>query len=308
VTGRPSARTLRAESFATRYARLLASAEARGVDPAGLVLPAEGMLSSSDGVGIHYLEWPGAATGLALLFLHGGGLHAHTFDLMGNLLRDAGRCIALDLRGHGESERSPRGYGSEQTADDIVATVQALGLKRVVVIGHSMGGVGGITLAARRPPELAGLVVVDVGPELQNPATASINDSITSRPTFADLEEVESYVAGVPSAVDSMAANLHWRDDGRLWFKYDDSQFHPDRIHLAEGDEMRELARRIVCPTTVLRGSRSKVLSDEAAAELAGVIPGATWRRIEDAGHTIQSSNPVGLAAAVTDFLGEIGF
>jgi len=308
VTGRPSARTLRAESFATRHARLLEAAQRHGVDTAGLVLPAEGMLPSSDGVGIHYLEWPGSATDLALIFLHGGGLHAHTFDLAGNLLRDAGRCIALDLRGHGESDRSPHGYGSEQTADDIAATVERLGIERAVVVGHSMGGIGGITWAARRPPELAGLVIVDVGPELKNDATASINDSITSRPTFADLEEVERYVGGPSPAVDGMAANLHWRDDGRLWFKYDDSQFHPDRIRLAEGDEMRELARRITCPTTILRGSRSKVLSDEAARELAGLIDGATVHVVADAGHTIQSSNPRGLAAAVKTFLAEQGY
>lgn len=307
MTERPSTRTLRAESFATRHARLLASAQRHGVDPTGLLLPAEGMLAGSDGVGVHYLEWPGAARDLALIFLHGGGLHAHTFDLVGNLLRDVGRCIALDLRGHGESERSPHGYGSEQTADDIAATAELLGLKKVVVVAHSFGGIGGITWAARRPSEIAGLVIVDVGPELQNEATASINDSIKSRPTFADLEELESYVGG-GSAVDSMAANLEWRDDGRLGFKYDESQFDPARLHLAQGDEMRDLARRIDCPTTILRGSRSKVLSDEGAAELAGVIPGATWTRVDDAGHTIQSSNPVGLAAAVTAFLAELGY
>jgi pimeloyl-ACP methyl ester carboxylesterase len=305
MTGRPSARTLRAESFATRYARLLKTADARGVDPAGFVLPAEGMLSSSAGGGLHYLEWPGCTTDLALIFLHGGGLHAHTFDLVGNLLRHHGRCIGLDLRGHGDSEPSPAGYGSEETADDISSVVEQLGLEKVVLVGHSMGGIGAITWAARRPPELAGLVIVDVGPELKNDATASINDSITSRPTFADLEEVEAYVGGGASAADSMAANLRWGDDGRLTFKYDDSQFNEHRIRLAEGDVMRALARLIDCPTTILRGSRSKVLSDEAATELASLIPGATWHRIEDAGHTIQSSNPVGLAAAVTAFLAE---
>jgi pimeloyl-ACP methyl ester carboxylesterase len=68
---------------------------------------------------------------------------------------------------------------------------------------------------------------------------------------------------------------------------------------------MRERARQINCPTTILRGARSQVLSDDGAAELAALIPGATWRRVEDAGHTIQSSNPRGLAAAITEFLAE---
>jgi esterase len=294
MTGRPSARTLRAESFGTRYARLVAAAERHQVDPAGFVLPAEGMLAGFDGFSVHYLEWPGATADPALIFLHGGGLHAHTFGIVGNLMRDFGRCIALDLRGHGESEWSPGRYGSEATADDISATVAKFGLKRVVVVGHSMGGIGAIAWAARRPPEIAALVIVDVGPELTSPATASINDFITSQPSFAGLEEVES---------DSLAANLRWRDDGRLAFKYDDAQFHPGGSQLPVGDEIRQLARQLACPTTILRGERSKVLSDEAAAEFAGLIPGATWRRIEGAGHTIQSSNPRGLAMAIIEFL-----
>ncbi|MDT5113833.1 MAG: hypothetical protein QOE20_5723 [Mycobacterium sp.] len=298
MTGRPSARTLRAESYATRYARLVATAKRHGVDPTGLVLPAEGIICSAD-LDVHYLEWPGTTVDPALILLHGGGLHAHTFDVVGNLLRDRGRCIALDLRGHGDSEWAPGRYGAEETADDLSATVAQLGLKRVVVVGHSMGGIGAIAWAARRPPELAGLVIVDVGPELTNPATASINDFITSQPSFAALEEVEG---------DSLAANLRWRDDGRLVFKYDDSQFHPGGSRLPVGDDIRKLAHRIACPTTILRGQRSKVLSDDAAAEFAGLITGADWRRIDDAGHTIQSSNPRGLATAVSEFLARAGF
>ncbi|MDT5212739.1 MAG: hypothetical protein QOK18_978 [Mycobacterium sp.] len=298
MTGRPSARTLRAESYATRYARLVATAKRHGVDPTGLVLPAEGIICSA-GLDVHYLEWPGTTVDPALILLHGGGLHAHTFDVVGNLLRDRGRCIALDLRGHGDSEWAPGRYGAEETADDLSATVAQLGLKRVLVVGHSMGGIGAIAWAARRPPELAGLVIVDVGPELTNPATASINDFITSQPSFAALEEVEG---------DSLAANLRWRDDGRLVFKYDDSQFHPGGSRLPVGDDIRKLAHRIACPTTILRGQRSKVLSDDAAAEFAGLITGADWRRIDDAGHTIQSSNPRGLATAVGEFLAGAGF
>ena len=305
---RPSARTLRAESFGTRHARMVASAQRGGVDPAGFVLPAEGLLLGADGGGIHYLEWPGTGVAdLALIFLHGGGLHAHTFDVVGNLLRHRARCISLDLRGHGESHWSPGHYGAEETADDIAATVSQLELGHVVVVGHSMGGIGAMAWAARWPAELAGLIIVDVGPELQSSATASINDFIISQPSFADLEEVDGFASGPVSGGDGLAANLRWRDDGRLTFKFDDSQFHPGQIHLPQDDEMRELVRRITCPTKILRGSRSKVLSDEAAAELAGLIDGATWARIEDAGHTIQSSRPKELADAITDFLAAQG-
>jgi pimeloyl-ACP methyl ester carboxylesterase len=295
---RPSVESLRLESFGTRHARLVAAARRHGIDPEGMVLPAEGMFTTDDGADIHYLEWPGPSQELAMIFLHGGGLHAHTFDVAGNLLRQHARCVALDQRGHGESEWTPGRYGSEQCADDIAAAVDRLGLKRVVVVGHSMGGIGAVEWAARNPPELAGLVIVDVGPELTSSATASINDFITSRPSYAGLEDVES---------DSLAANLRWGDDGRLVSKYDDSQFHSGATALPMDDEMRALGRRIACPTTILRGERSKVLSDEAAASFAAEIDGADWQRVPNAGHTIQSSNPRGLADAVLHFLERVG-
>jgi len=290
----PSVDSLRLESFGTRHARLLAAARRHGIDPEGMVLPAEGTFTTDDGASIHYLEWPGPSHELAMIFLHGGGLHAHTFDVAGNLLRQHARCIALDQRGHGESEWTPGRYGSEQCADDITSAVSRLGLKRVVVVGHSMGGIGAVEWAARNPPELAGLVIVDVGPDLTSSATESINDFITSRPSYGGLEDVES---------DSVAANLRWGDNGRLVFKYDDSQFHSGATTLPMDDEMRALGRRIDCPTTILRGERSKVLSDEAAAAFAAEINGATWQCVSGAGHTIQSSNPSALADAVLDFL-----
>jgi len=290
----PSVDSLRLESFGTRHARLLAAARRHGIDPEGMVLPAEGMFTADDGADIHYLEWPGPSDELAMIFLHGGGLHAHTFDVAGNLLRQHARCIALDQRGHGESEWTPGRYGSEQCADDIASVVKRLGLTRVVVVGHSMGGIGAVEWAARNPPELAGLVIVDVGPDLTSSATESINDFITSRPSYGGLEDVES---------DSVAANLRWGDNGRLVFKYDDSQFHSGATTLPMDDEMRALGRRIDCPTTILRGERSKVLSDEAAAAFAAEINGATWQCVSGAGHTIQSSNPSALADAVLDFL-----
>jgi esterase len=104
-----------------------------------------------------------------------------------------------------------------------------------------------------------------------------------------------------------LAANLRWGDDGRLVSKYDDSQFHSGATALPMDDEMRALGRRIACPTTILRGERSKVLSDEAAASFAADIDGADWQCIPNAGHTIQSSNPRGLADAVLDFLERVG-
>ena len=304
---RPSPRTLRLDAFATRWERLRVAAQRHGVDEHDLVLPAEGLLLRASGPALHYLEWPGQSADVPdLLMLHGGGLHAHTFDLTANLLRRRARCVALDLRGHGESGWvEPSDYGSDAICQDIDAVVTALDLKNVVLVGHSLGGMAAMVWASRRPPVLRGLAVIDVAPEMQQAGIGSVGDFVTTAQSFADLEELDTYLAeAFPSNTprsDGMAANLRWSDDGTLTFKYDNRQFMA--MKLALHDELRHLVREIDCPTLVLRGERSKVTSAAAATELAELIPGATWTTIANAGHTIQSSNPVGLAAQLASFL-----
>src|SRR6202034_407542 len=87
----------------------------------------------------HYWDWGGS--GPLLLFLHGGSLTAHTWDLICAILRDQWHCIALDLRGHGDSEWSlSADYDYESQASDVAALLNALGAKSVVIVGMSMGG------------------------------------------------------------------------------------------------------------------------------------------------------------------------
>lgn len=309
AAGRPSARTLRMHSFAAEYARVSARAIAAGARPDEVVLPAQGMIRVSDGTRLHYLEWPGPHAEPLVLFLHGGGLHAHAFDVTALLMPDVGRRVALDLRGHGDSEwAGPGGYGSEVIAADLDSVVRSLGARRVVVVGHSLGGMASLVWAARRPAALAGLVIVDVGPDIDFGAGHAISSLITQRPAFADLEEAERFMTGqVPSregaGMSGIAPSLAWAEDGRLTWKHDPQQFRPGTV--AGPEELRQAARQVACPSLVLRGERSRVFSDEGAAELAGLIPGARWQRVLAAGHNIQSGNPRGLADAVIAFLAE---
>ena len=240
-----------------------------------------------------------------LIFLHGGGLHAHTFDVVGNLLRDQAAASPSTSAGTAKASGSPGRYGSDETADDLTAVVAHLGLKRVVVVGHSMGGIGAIAWAARRPPELAGLVIVDVGPELSNPATASINDFITSQPSFADLEEVEAVGTSPPRQHGGQSA-LARRRTARLQVR---RLAVPPRRHPTA---RRRRDARVGPPDRLphhdsARVSAARCSPMTAPAEFAGLIAGATGSRVEDAGHTIQSSNPRGLASAVADFLDRTG-
>src|SRR5712664_3658288 len=90
-------------------------------------------------VRLHYLEWGGS--GAPILFLHGGGLTAHTWDCVAAMLRDRYRCVSLDQRGHGDSEWSPViDYRVASHVGDIEGLIDLLKLDRPILVGQSMGG------------------------------------------------------------------------------------------------------------------------------------------------------------------------
>src|SRR5262245_31125203 len=139
----------------------------------------------------HYLDW--GTSGLPpVVFLHGGGLNAHTWDLVCLALRRERHCVALDQRGHGDSEWSPEmDYSTESHVGDLGAFIDALGLDRFVLVGMSLGGVNALAWAGRHSARLAGLVLVDVGPEIRTDGVRKIA-AFTSEAT--PLDSVEQFV------------------------------------------------------------------------------------------------------------------
>src|SRR5207249_11254917 len=100
-----------------------------------------------------------------VLFLHGGGLNVRTWDLVGAALKIERHCLALDQRGHGDSEWSPEmDYATESHVADLDAFVDHLGLDRFVLVGMSLGGANALAWAGAHSRRLAALVLVDVRP------------------------------------------------------------------------------------------------------------------------------------------------
>jgi esterase len=263
----------------------------------------------------HYLDW-GTAGRAPILFLHGGGLNAHTWDVVCLMLRTEYHCFALDQRGHGDSEWEPTSdYSHDAQVHDIEGFIEKLGLKRPLLVGHSMGGFAAIGYAIAHADKLAGLVLVDVGPELSMDGAKRIRDFVSLDRVLDSVDAfVERAMAFNPRRNPtllrrSLLHNLRKLPNGKWTWKHDPNRMTPDfaneRIERAR--QIQRDIHHISCPTLIMRGERSDVFTDANASKFAESLPDARWVKVPDAGHTIQGDNPAGLLRALRPFISAIG-
>lgn len=262
----------------------------------------------------HYLDW-NAHRKTPMVLLHGGALTAHTWDVVSLAFRPEYHCLALDQRGHGDSEWSPEmEYSRSAQVWDLECFVAEMGIDKFILVGMSMGGLNSLQYAGKHSDRLWGLVIVDVGPDLHIEGARKITD-FTSQ--FTELPSIEAFVERAmkfnprrdPALLRrSLVNNLRQLPDGRWTWKYD--QRHRVTWDLEQmKQEQAELWKdipHIGCPTLIVRGAQSQVLFDEDAARLADALPNGRWVRIENAGHTVQGDNPKDLIGAMRNFFSEI--
>jgi len=256
----------------------------------------------------HYLDWGGSGT--PILFLHGGGINAHTWDCVAVMLRDRFRCVALDQRGHGDSEWSPVvDYRIATHVGDIEGFVETLGLERPIIVGQSMGGLNSIAYATRHSDRMRAMVIVDVAPEISAAGAERIRD-------FASTPELDSPQAFLERAVKfnplrdpavlrrSLYYNLRETPAGKWALKHDQRRRSDDAMRSFTEDRVRLASEvsKIKCPALLVRGALSDVLTDEAAEKFAHSLPDGRWVRVEHSGHNVQGDNPRGLLDAMTAF------
>lgn len=271
---------------------------------------------------IHYLEW-GRATDPAVVFLHGGALTAHTWDAVCRALSIDHRCIAMDLRGHGDSDWAEDGdYSLAAHARDLSALITGLPLERVVLVGMSLGGLVALTYAgAARAAGLAGLALVDTGTtEPHASGRERINALMDGPREFASVDElIDRGLVFDPSRSRerlrrSLLFNLRQTTDGKWTWKYDPRFRQPfrdpavtatERVRRAteRARELREAAANVACPVLVLRGDSSDMFLEADAEDTARAFGRARVVTIPRAGHRIQGDNPRALTAALRQFL-----
>jgi pimeloyl-ACP methyl ester carboxylesterase len=259
--------------------------------------PRERSLASLASHGFHHVvwhEWGEADNPRVAVCVHGLTRTGRDFDVLGEALAPTHRVLAVDMPGRGRSEWLPvkRDYVYSTYLTVLVALVAASGARTVDWVGTSMGGLLGIVMAAQRGTPIARLVVNDVGPTIEPAALQRIATYVGSDPTFASESELLAYMRSIsPFGPLDDAQWQHLartasarRADGRHGFLYDPGIAEPFRETPAVTD-LWPLWDAIACPTLVLRGARSDLLSSPTAWEMTRRGPRARLVEFEGVGH-----------------------
>jgi esterase len=260
---------------------------------------------------LHYLDW-GNKHLPPMVFLHGGALNAHTWDLVCLALRDEYRCIALDQRGHGDSDWSPDAdYSMSAQLADTKGFVDTLGLDKFILVGMSLGAINSLAFAIAHPDRLNALVIIDAGPEIRRPGSSRIRDFVNG---VADTVTIEGIIEKAlqfnprrdPTILRrSLMHALRQQPDGSWKWKYDRRRFQvlDQEKHRSERAALADGLARITCPTLVVRGGESDVFHEEDGIRLAQRLPDGKFVTVPRAGHTVQGDNPKDLVAELRRFL-----
>lgn len=271
--------------------------------PAGAA-PAD-RYATVNGLAIHYREW--GARGLRpLVLLHGIARVARTFDHAAPHFSDRHHVIAIDMRGHGDSDWDPQAaYLVEDYARDVEALIEQLGLRNVALWGASTGGRVAQVIAGSRPERIAAVIVEDVGPERPPAISARRGDRMAQEENgWASVDElVLKLQADYPRTAEPLLrdfaeAGSKKRPDGRVVWKRDPAiqkGFIPTEIW--------RYVEAIRAPIIYILGGASTIVPPETQARLKQVLPQVEIVTMPGLGHYPSDEDPPGFLAIVDRFL-----
>jgi pimeloyl-ACP methyl ester carboxylesterase len=267
--------------------------------------------------GLHrvaYREWGDPRNRDVLVCVHGLTRSGRDFDELARTLCAQWRVICPDIAGRGDSDRlaDPKHYTWAQYVADMVTLIARLDVETVSWLGTSMGGFVGMALAAQAGSPVKKLVLNDAGPVIGKPSLERIAAYVGQAPTFPSLEEAEKYIRAI-SAPFGPHTDAQWRFLTETWVRRsDDGSWRPHydtriaevyRATMPEKDlEIWHLYDAVRCPTLLIRGEHSDVVSRETAAEMARRGPRAKVVELKGVGHAPTLLHPAQIAI-VRDFL-----
>lgn len=272
-------------------------------------------IATPDGVHLFYRDWPGSQPhATPVLFVGGWSMHSTSWGYQMMALQRRGlRCIAFDRRGHGRSGDPGGGYDFDTLAGDIAAVIEALDLRDVVLVGHSMGcneivrylsrlGSARVARIALLGPMTPGVTLSPANPEGVDPALLEQFRSLQllrDYPLWIE-ENIEPFVPGANATTKAWLAAMAL--DNSLQALHD--------CHAAvQGADMADELRTLDVPTLIVAGDRDvSAPLDLTARRSAGLIPDVRLQVIEGAAHGMFLTHVERVNAALLEFIFEPGY
>jgi pimeloyl-ACP methyl ester carboxylesterase len=264
-----------------------------------------------NGLKLHYLDW-GSDGSPVMVLLHGLRGHAHSWDDVSAAMCRDYHVLALDQRGRGDSDWAKDGnYTTSAYVSDLLGFCDALRLDKFFLVGHSMGGRNSMSFAGRHPQRLQKLVIVDVGPTLDSRGSQRISQEIRAVPEeFDSFEAVMEYM----SRQNRFASDAILRrrlqystktlPNGKIGWRYDIAIREQRRQGtVPPAEDLWPLLPHITCPTLIVRGKETDILSPEVAQKMTEAIPDVRLVEVERAGHMVFEDNPEDFIATVEGWL-----
>ena len=254
-----------------------------------------------DGVYLH-AQLRGDPRSPCVVLLHGGGANLHWWDEIAPSLAERFRVVCLDFRGHGDSDH-PEELVVGAFHRDLEALVAELGNDGIALVGHSMGGHIALDYAARHP-SVWGLVAIEVSFGAATRERRRTRLALSLRRSYATRDEaIARYrlmpsTPGVSERVRESLAEHSIRElpDGRFVYKFDPRWF-------GLTPSPHERLEDVRCPSLVIRGDHSTLLTREGAESVVAKIPSARLIEISGAGHNVHLERPIEVIVAISEHL-----
>jgi pimeloyl-ACP methyl ester carboxylesterase len=247
-----------------------------------------------------------------MVLLHGLRGHAHAWDDVSTAFCADYHILALDQRGRGASAWAPDGdYSTRVYVDDLAAFGDALGLSSFTLVGHSMGGRNSMAFTARYTEKVEKLVIVDIGPTVDPRGAERIKQEIRHVPeAFDDFEAVVAYMNQQNRYASDAVLRRRLRyatktlPDGKMGWRYDLAIREQSRNGTAApAEDLWPQLPQITCPTLIVRGAQTDLLSPDVARQMLATLPQAQLVEVPRAAHMVFEDNPAGFIEAVRPFL-----
>lgn len=266
---------------------------------------------TANGINLHYLDW-GTDGKPPLVLLHGLRGHAHVWADVAEALCGDYHVYALDQRGRGDTDHAPGGdYSTDAFVADLAGFVDAVGLDQFILLGHSMGGRNSMAFAGEHPERLERLCIVDIGPRIEVTGGNRITEELRNLPPeFDTFEDALAHVqAGNRFASESvmrrrLTGQTRQLPNGKIGWKFDPA-IREQRINgtAAPAVDLWPNLERITCPTLLVRGAETDLLTEETARQMVDTLAQGTLAEVQRAGHMVFEDNPADFIAAVQGWL-----